>query len=312
MKKFVALFAAVMMITVGASMVAATTPEFNENQDMDAFVDNTQPVILGGWIVILNQDGVTVYNSSDPTTCIRSNSYVWESEKLVVYVIIHDDNGESDLWQHTAQAWLSPEGILITDLAIAYFTNSEETTAVFKGEKLIPDPLTWQCTHDIYITDVDKYGACATNDGLEIFYPLYINPEMSSTFEGSDGLDFILWSYLLAGGKDVPADGNTYIDHVLAQCFNSSSGGYDDVLVDYLLKIHGTDLEGGIGVSHVIPCENVEYSFDGGPWTSLTNGEVELGTSVTCTPHLFDFQITVPYIEMGNYAGEVGFGIKAI
>lgn len=313
MKKFIALFAAVMMVTMGASMVAATTPNFNQNQDTDAFVDNTPPVILSGYIEVINQDGVLVWsNNPDTPVGIRATTnggtYIWESEKLVVYVLIHDDNGESDLWQHTAQAWLSPINALITDLAIDHFTNDEQTEALFKGEKFMPSAVIWQCTHDIYITDVDKYGACATNDGLVIFEPLYINPEMSSTFYDTAGVfDFVMWSWLHAGDVNIPADGNTYIEHVYAVC--------DDVpvTVDFTLKIHGTDMEGGIGVSHVIPVENIEYSMDDGQtWVTLTNGEVNIGDYVTCTPIGFDFRITVPYIEMGNYAGEVGFAIFAL
>lgn len=318
MKKLVTIFAAIMMIAMGSSIVTATSPQFNENQDMDAFVDNTIPHIVSGYIEVLNQDGICVW-SNNPDNPINTRAttnggtYIWESEKLVVYAVIHDDNGASDLWQHTAQAWLSPNDAFISDMAIVQFLNADETEALFKGEKFIPDATIWQCTHDIYITDVDKYGACADNDGLEIFYPLFINPEMSSTFVGSDGLDFVLWSYLLAGDIEIPADGNVYIEHVYAECWDYLSQGYVAVTVDFILKIHGTDLEGGVGVSHVIPCENVDYSMDGGvTWASLTNGEVELGAYVTCQDILFDFRITVPYIEMGNYAGEVGFSIFAL
>lgn len=298
MKKILVILTAMTMI---ATIGTATTPEFNQNQDADATVVNTPPWIVDGWIVILNQEGVEVWNQTDPGNSSRADSYIWESEKLVVYAIIHDDNGESDLWQHTVKAYLSPADNFVTDLALVYFTNDNKTEALFKGEKLIPGPDIWQCDHDVYIEDTDKYGATATNSPYTIFYPLYINPEMSSTFTP----DRIKWTDLHAGDKDVPADTNTHIEHVYAQCNDIP------VYVNYELWIHGTDLEGGIGTSHVIPCENVEYSYLNGPWTSLTNGEVYLGEHVSCENISFDFRITVPWIEPGDYFGEVGFGIKA-
>lgn len=308
MKKFVALFAAVMMITVGSSLVAATTPEFNQNQDADATVWNTPPYIIGGYIEILNQDGVLVWSQLDPTNSTRADSYIWESEKLVVYAWIHDDNGESDLWQHTAEAWLSPDDAFITDLAIVNFTNMNKTEALFKGEKLMPGPEIWYCTHDVYITDVDKYGYTATNDGLEIFYPLYINPAMSSTFKSEQPpyLDTIVWSQVFAGDKQKEADNNPYIEHVLAECAGIP------VTINYILGIHGTDLEGGVGTSHVIPVGNVHYRMRGGSKENLTNGEVELGQFITCEDILFEFYVDVPWIEPGDYYGQVGFVIKAL
>ena len=314
MRKIGAFIATMLMITVGMTFVTATTPEFNENHDLDTYVDNTPPVIIEGWIEILNQSGELVWSSID-SSLPRADSYIWESEKLIVYAKIHDDNGESDLWQHTVQAWLSPEDAFITDLAIDHFVDgTNNCEAVFKGEKFIPGPDVWQCLHDIYITDTDKYGACADNDELVIFDHLYINPMMSSTFENADGDDFVKWSLLHAGDEDIPADGNPYTEHVYAKCIDPDTGQAVPVTVNYELWIHGTDLEGGIGVAHVIPCENVEYSMDGGlTWISLTNGEVFLGEYLASQDIIFDFRITVPLnIEMGNYAGEVGFGIKAL
>ena len=315
MKKFVALIAAIMMVVMGTSFVTATTPEFNENQDADATVWNTPPYIVDGWIEILDQEANLVWSQLDPAEGPRGDSYIWESEKLVVYVIIHDDNGESDLWQHTAQAWLSPEDALITDLAIVEFTNTEGTEALFKGEKFMPSPAIWQCMHDVYITDVDKYGYTATNSGLEIFWTLYINPMMTSTFIPES----ILWDQLFAGAVRVPACTNPHIEHVYAACIDPDTGQEIHVNVNYLLKIHGTDMEGGIGVSHVIPCENIEYQAwkADGTWivedlTPLTNGEVELGEFIACEDIFFNFFLTVPYVEPGDYHGEVGFCIEAL
>jgi hypothetical protein len=306
MKKIVAFIAAIMMIAMGSSIAYAATPIFDQNQDMDATIFNTPPYIIGGYIEILNQDGIPVW-TSDPVasgfTPTRADSYSWESEKLIVYCWIHDDNGESDLWQHTAEAWLSPIGAFISDLAIVEFTHPDGTEALFKGEKLIPGPDIWHCEHDVYITDVDKYGASATNEPFEIFFPLFINPLMSSTFVP----EFVAWGSLLAGDVNILADSNTHIEHVYAECDGVP------VTVNFELKIHGTDLEGGIGTSHVIPCENVEYSQDGGiTWVALTNGEVSLGEYVTSQDIPFDFRISVPWIEPGDYYGEVGFGIFAL
>ena len=297
-----------MMVT---GIVTATTPEFNQNQDMTANVCNIPPVIIDGWLVILNQEGDEMWNQTllgDGCDNIRQDAYCWESEKLVIWAIIEDENGESDLWEHEAQAYLFPDDMYVTNLAIRRFINADNTQALFKGECFVPDPTVWQCKHKLYITDVDKYGDPAINSPFDVYDELFINPEMSASFSPEDT---VTWSALSPGDMDVMADYDPYIEHVYAQCW------YDDqcvpVTVNYELRIHGTDLEGQGGISHVIPCENVEWKYDCLGWNIMTNGEVFIGQFITCVDLPFHFRIDVPSnIETGSYAGEIGFAIKAL
>ena len=315
MKKILTLFIATILVTIGTVAVTATTPEFNQDQPLTTTVHNTPPEIIDGWIEILDQTGVLVWTSQDadgdgvPDGGPRGDPYLWESEKIVVYAIIYDINGESDLWQHTAQAFLSPEDIFVSELAIDYFI--DPMTAVFKGEKFIPAPDIWQCLHDVYVTDTDKYGATSIPREYIVIDEIWINPYMTSTFTPAE----VFWPMLYSCDQDVLADTNPHIEHVYAYCLQGSTEV--PVTVHYELKIHGTDLEGSVHTSHVIPCENVWYTAtfpDGNTLTDfLTNGEKYVGEFISCQEIFFDFELDVPCpIEPGDYHGEVNLAIKAI
>jgi len=298
--KLVAVALALLLVLVFAVPALATTPEFDQNQDAEASVDNTCPTIESGYIQILDQMGRLVWDqTADPADNIRKDSYCFESEKIIVYAMICDDNGESDLWQHTAQAWLSPIDALITELAIVEFTSP--TCALFKGEAFIPSSSVWKCHHDVYITDIDKYGCTATNNRLVIYDCLKINPDVTSTFIEP----IVRWSGLRAGDVQVPARTNTHLEHVYAECDGV------EVHLNYNLAIAATDLEGSVGVSHVIPVSNVEYSSSaaGIVKRALTNGHVDVGVFQSCDDIDFDFFVTVPTVEPGDYHGEVNLEI---
>ena len=300
--KLMAVALALLLVLVFAIPVMATTPEFDQNQDAEASVDNTCPVILDGYIQILSQTAVLMWDqTADPADNIRKDSYVFESEKIIVYANIHDDNGESDLWQHTAQAWLSPIDALITELAIVEFTNAEGTEALFKGEAFIPSSAVWKCHHDVYITDIDKYGCTATNNRLVIYDCLKINPDVTSTFIEP----IVRWHGLRAGDVQMAAVTNTHLEHVYAECDGT------EVHLNYDLAVAATDLEGSVGVSHVIPVGNVEFSSSaaGISKRALTNGHVYVGTFQSCDDIDFDFFVTVPTVEPGDYHGEVNLEI---
>jgi hypothetical protein len=295
---------ALLLVLVFAIPAMATTPEFDQNQDAEASVDNTCPTIESGYIQILDQMGALVWDQTDPDGSIRKDSYCFESEKLIVYAIICDDNGESDLWQHTAQAWLSPIDALISELAIVEFLSP--TCALFKGEAFIPASGIWKCHHDVYITDIDKYGCTALNNRLEIYDCLKINPDVTSTFDPP----IVRWHGLRAGDIQKEAVTNVHLEHVYAECVDPD-GTVWPVHLNYNLAIAGTDLEGSVGVSHVIPVGNVEFTSTKAGITKrpLSNGHVDVGVFQSCEDIDFEFFVTVPTVEPGDYHGEVNLEI---
>ena len=291
-----------LLLALALAMPAmATTPEFDQNQDAEASVDNTPPEIVSGYIQIMNQKGALVWDQRDPAGSARKDSYCFESEKLVIYAIIHDDNGRSDLLQHTARAWLSPIDALITNLAIVEFTNVEGTEALFRGKAFVKSAAVWQCLHDVYITDIDKYGSIAIKNGLVIYDCLKINPEVTSTFDPA----IVRWSGLKAGDVQKPADTNVHNEHVYAECDGV------EVHLNYNLAIAGTDLEGSWGVSHLIPVENVEFSCSAAGITKrkLSDAHEDVGVFQSCDDIGFNFFVTVPTVEPGDYYGEVNLEI---
>jgi hypothetical protein len=341
MKKILLAFSvAVMLVAVGS--VSATLPEFNENQDINTTVNNSRPRFIYGWVVILDQLNVFRWTNFDEAAlmaavadmedtldmdlelddligCItypdnvRCDPYCFESESLWVYAIIVDLNGASDLWQHTMKAWLSPTGIFLKDMALTEdfpcgpFVNPTDTVGIFKGEKFVEAPEVWQCLHDVYIEDLDKYDQTSIPEEFVVLDQIWINPWMGSTFTPSS----VEFDAVISCGPEVEATSNPHIEHVYAFCDDL------EVTVDYKLKIHGTDMEGAIHTSHVIPCENVRYVMtrpDGSTYEGwLSCDEVVLGDFQACQDIYFDFFLEPPCpIEPGDYHGEVGFAIEAI
>lgn len=308
-----------MLITsaVFIPMVMAGKPAaWDETQDSAATVSNTAPIIGEGWVEIWDDVGELAY-TTDPTAPVqgyRDDPYIWESEKIKAFVWIHDDNGLSDLLQHTCQAWWSPENAFITDMQLDRDTvNPDETEGIYHGEYIVPGPGILQCAHDVYVTDTDKYGATGrTVDGDikgVVADLVFLNPFMSSTFEPTP----INWLDLHAGDMDVAADTNTHNLHVAAMC-TDSDGNPIPVAVRYELEIKGTDLEGGVSNAETIPCENVKVDSArcGLNHLALTNADVLIATDLyACEDVDFDFYLDVPWIEPADYHGQVDFDIRA-
>jgi hypothetical protein len=333
---------ALVMVLVSSVALAGKPPQFNEIYPTDVSVENTPPVMLNGGIAIIDNDGYVVWENV-PDECKncaecwpfpagepRSNSYIWESEKLVVYAIIHDDNGISDLKQHTAQAWLSytdaegnyePAYRFLTDMELCQCTlNENQTEGCFMGEVLIPSPDMMRCHYDVTITDTDKYGATGlcNETGLPwnvVHDCLFINPMVTSQLSYTDPdtgervpASAIMWMVPpLVAGETREADQSPFDMHIEARCNDLT------VTVPYELRVRGTNLEGGIGNAESIPVENMEYSLDSGTtWVPMSNAEQFLGQYESCQYVEIHLKITVPWIEQADYTGEIGFDIKVL
>lgn len=338
----VAMVLALVMALVTPVALAGKPPQFNEIYPTDVSVENTPPVMLNGGIAIIDNAGNVVWDNV-PDACKnctcwpfpagepRSDSYIWESEKLVVYAIIHDDNGISDLKQHTAMAWLSftdannnyePMYRFVTDMELCQCTlNAEGTEGCFMGEYLIPTPDMLRCHYDVTITDSDKYGATGTCEetGLPwnvVHDCLFINPMVTSQLSYIEDPDngervpasAILWmDPPLVAGETREADQSPFSMHVEARCNDLT------VTVPYQLSVRGTNLEGGIGNAESIPVECLEYSLDSGVnWLPMSNAEQLLGEYESCQYVDIHLKITVPWIEPANYSGQIGFDIKVL
>lgn len=327
---------ALVMALVSSVALAGKPPQFNEIYPTDVSVENTPPVMLHGGIAIIDNEGYVVWENV-PDVCknctcwpypireeMRVGSYIWESEKLVVYVVIHDDNGISDLKQHTVQAWLStpdvPKWRMITDMELCQCTlNENQTEGCFMGEVLIPSPDVLSCHYDITITDSDKYDATgATVDGVpyDVIYDcLFINPMVTSQLTNQTTgapVATITWGLVpvdpLVAGETREADKSPFDMHVEAKC--------DDEIIEgiaYNLSVRGTNLEGGIGNAESIPVGCIEYSLDcGETWVPLSNAEQLLGTYESCDYVKIHLRITVPNVEPADYHGQIGFDIKVL
>lgn len=309
-KIFATMVAMLMILALIAPVISAGIPaKWDQTQQSMATVHNSAPEIGEGWVEIYDDYNVLAYTTQEGATQgYRSSPYVWESERIRVYVSIHDDNGLSDLLQHTCIAWFGPTGLpmKITDMELDRDTvNANETEGIFHGEYIIPDAATLQCDHFIFITDTDKYGATAINEPHTIVDNIFINPEMTSTFIEEQ----IKWLDLMPGDEDVVADSNSHNLHVFAEC----SGVEIDA--NYALDIKGTDMEGGIHNAEAIPCENVKFSSSDCDivMQSMTKDIARIANSLeTCEDIDFDFFITVPQVEPADYHGQVDFEITAM
>jgi hypothetical protein len=330
----VAMVLALVMALVTPVALAGKPPQFNEIYPTDVSVENTPPVMLHGGIAIVDNEGYVVWENvpDDCQECecypfperdtMRVGSYIWESEKLVVYVWIHDDNGISDLKQHTVQAWLShggdPEWQKLTDMELCQCTlNDDQTEGCFMGEVLIPPPDVLRCHYDITITDTDKYKATGYTEGGDphdvVHDCLFINPMVTSELTEQatgDPIGTITWGATdpLRAGETREADKSPFDMHIEAKCNDEIIAG-----IAYDLSVRGTNLEGGIGNAESIPVDCLEYSLDcGDTWVPLSNAEQLLGTYLSCANVKIHLRITVPYVEMADYHGQIGFDIKVL
>jgi hypothetical protein len=345
MKKIIVLLTVLSMITVGLS-VSATTPMFNENQPSQATIENVVPEVKCGWIEILDQQGCKVYDSRDcgpDYEFPRRDPYIWESEKIVVWAIICDKNGRSDLHQHTVEAKFSQPDVLIdmTPMGLDHFLpddpdteiDENELCGVFKGEYLIPAFEVLHCGHDIAIECTDKFGGTAvpfpyhlTNCAGDMLI-VYINPEMSSTFDPTT----VIWQQFVTGvgwigypacTDEVPANDNPYVEHCYAKCYDPYLDEDVEVRVKYLLKIHGTDLEALGNNAGIIDCENILWAHyypdppdpcDIADAVELLNGEVDVGEFETCEDIFFCFWLNIPCgVEPGDFHGQIGLAIEVL
>lgn len=312
--KTIAILMAAIMVSAAIVPIAMAgkLPAFNQNQEAEATVMNSCPEILEGWVEIINNSGVVVYNTS-ATTNIRPDPHVWESEKLRIYVWIRDKNSIEDFAQHYCEAWLSPgpPWTKITDMQMypsvlsPTFRNESKET-LFSGEWIVPNAITLSCDHDIVITDTDKYGCSAINQYEKIVDVVYFNPSVSSSFTPL----VIKWGELEANDVQKPAHTNSHIEHVAAKC------GDIPVKILYDLSIKGTDFEGGVSTSDSIPCENVKYNVtkEGVEIISkrpLTNADELVKKDVeSCQNVYFNFFMDVPPISPGDYYGQIGLDIR--
>jgi hypothetical protein len=254
----------------------------------------------------------------------RCDPYAFESEAVWIYIIVADLSGSSDFWQHHLEAWWSPEDAFLTEMGLTEdfymcsphvydpaFLNTDKTVAIAKGEQFIGNIEQRQCRHDIYLTLIDKYGDTAYPPEYIIIDEIFINPYFGATFTP----ETVIFLDVYPCAEGIAAWTNTHILHVGAFCDEDIP-----VCVKYDLSIHGTDLEGASdsNLNSVIEVENVCYEWEhesGDPYGEdcLTCDEVYLGTFIACEEIWFDFFLDVPCgTEMGDYHGEVGFGIAAV
>ncbi len=301
MKKFLGIIITIMMLLISVPFVSTNSfgISINTNVPSQANIIESPAEIVDAWIDIINMDGIKIWNSTEGAD-LRADSYINDGEKLVVNVIIHDDNGiYINPPSHVIHANLSPDDTSLGILDFKYYIGEGQTTAFFNLTYIIPDPEVLQCRHDVYIYVND-------GDHHEIWDPLYINPYVMSTFTPGS----VVWSELYAGTTDKEADGNPYEHNVSAYC--EVLGAPDEYVdVDYQISINGSNMTQA-GVPDIIPRENIRYDMGGSSYP-LPETPTLLGHFIANTPLTFNFTIDIPnIIQAGSYTGEINYIVQVI
>lgn len=296
MKKFLGIIIAIMMLLIATPFIS--TDSFGIDIPSVANIFDSPVVIVDAWIEIINSDGTEVWDQNEDVN-LRSDSYINDGEKLVVNVIISDVNGIfQDPPSHIIDAYLSPQDNYLGELVFQSYIDAP-TTALFNLIYTMDNPDIVQCLHDVYI--IINEGTPYTIYGF-----LYVNPYVTSSFSDAS----VVWTELYAGTTDKEADDNPYQHEVGAYCTDGEIYYYVDV--DYRLFISGTDMT-QVGVTDIIPCENISYDMGSPPTNPLPETSTLLGAFVANTPLTFNFFIDVPsIIQTGAYTGEINFVVEVI
>jgi len=268
-------------------------------------IGDSEPTIISSNVVIKDQFDNTLWDLSQ-TQNPRSDSYIMNTEKINVSVIIEDLDGEPEPASYNLNAIVVDDNTEYEEyyfnLQFSHYTNSPENTqALYHGEITIDHG---QCQHTIYLYDSDFFPYEV------IFNPLYINPYMTSSLEPSS----INWTDLSLGDQNILSDNNPFFYTVKGMCFDTGQNQIP-VDVDYDLGISGTDMTHTTNQQYNIPASNIEYSMSSGSYVSLQLYPEDdyIGQYVSYSSIEFNFRISIPIdIPKGEYTGDIYFDFTAV